>query len=360
MRNTGLDLLRILSMIGVVFLHVIDKGGIVANCAMFSMNYYLVNFMECVAFGAVNCYALLSGYFLSTRKFKLKNLIQTWIEVVFYSIVITLTCTCFFPQMVGIKDYVGMIFPVTFGQYWYFTAYVCLYLFIPLLNSLVDQLTEKQYRISICVAFVLLSIIPTVRYGDVFGTNDGYSPIWLMALYLVGAYIKKHGDNSRAIRLARQYGQFIFVICVMLTWGGMVGLNYATNVLIGEAKGKLVFLKYTSPTIVVGAISIFCWFENRSWKPQRLYDILSKHAFSIYILHAHPIIWRSVLDNRFVSWTAFNPVKLSCYLGLTVIGISATCVLLDIARNWLFNKARVPDVCAKIDNWFDRWSVKNS
>ena len=35
--------------------------------------------------------------------------------------------------------------------------------------------------------------IQTLLYSDVFGTNGGYSTIYLMVLYLVGGYIRKYG-----------------------------------------------------------------------------------------------------------------------------------------------------------------------
>ena len=37
----------------------------------------------------------------------------------------------------------------------------------------------------------------TMFYSDAFGTNDGYSAIWLMILYLVGGYIRKYGQHEK-------------------------------------------------------------------------------------------------------------------------------------------------------------------
>ena len=57
-RNYGIDLLRIVSILGVVFLHVLGHGGILAavkNETQFATAWFL----EILAYPAVNCFVLI-------------------------------------------------------------------------------------------------------------------------------------------------------------------------------------------------------------------------------------------------------------------------------------------------------------
>ncbi|MCB5932847.1 acyltransferase, partial [[Eubacterium] rectale] len=58
------------------------------------------------------------------------------------------------------------LFPVLSGQYWYVTAYVGLFFFIPFLNALGNRLTKLQFQYLLVTVFVLFSVIPTLLHTD--------------------------------------------------------------------------------------------------------------------------------------------------------------------------------------------------
>ena len=76
-RNYGVDLLRIFSMLMVVTLHVLGKGDLLynKNLEIFSQKYNLLWILEIASFGAVNLYALISGYVSIKSKHKYTNLV---------------------------------------------------------------------------------------------------------------------------------------------------------------------------------------------------------------------------------------------------------------------------------------------
>ena len=61
-RNAGIDLLRIVSMFFVVVLHSLGQGGILFNTAVGSSQYKVAWLLEIFAYGAVDIFALISGY----------------------------------------------------------------------------------------------------------------------------------------------------------------------------------------------------------------------------------------------------------------------------------------------------------
>lgn len=214
-RNTGIELLRIVSMIMIGVLHILGHGNILFSEELSQGSYKTVWFMEIACFCAVNCYALISGYVGITAVFRYTRLVTTHLRVIFYSVVITLIFAISMPGIVGKEQIRAALFPVINQSYWYYTAYFALFLLIPYLNYLAQGLSREQYRTLIIVVITLFSVLPTISGTDIFRLHDGYSVFWLIVMYLLGAYIKKYEDSF----LKHSYVAFIlYVICVLVTW----------------------------------------------------------------------------------------------------------------------------------------------
>lgn len=84
-RNYGIDLLKIISMLMVVTLHVLGKGNLLYNkeLEIFSTKYNILWILEIASFCAVNLYALSSGYVGLKAKHKYTNIFILYLEVVF-------------------------------------------------------------------------------------------------------------------------------------------------------------------------------------------------------------------------------------------------------------------------------------
>lgn len=201
-RNYGIDLLRIISMLGVVFLHVLGHGGIL-SLDLSPVNFSMVWFIEILAYPAVNCFVLISGYigYKEEKIFpKIKNLLNLAFTVAFYSVSLFLIFKFFGPETLGLKELVKSFFPIILKNYWFFTAYVGLFLLSPMLNLLVYKSNFKHAFVYL-VVFSLFSIISTVY--DSFSFIGGYSVIWFVLIYLLGAIIKKYNFSKL---FSKKYG----------------------------------------------------------------------------------------------------------------------------------------------------------
>ena len=134
-KNYGIDALRILSMFMVTILHVLTQGGILNASGRFTSQYEVVWLLQTMAFCAVNVYALISGYVWVYAKYRYRNLMELWLQVFFYTVSITILFRLLCSSSVSALDWIKAIFPVMFNQYWYFSSYVALFIFIPLLND---------------------------------------------------------------------------------------------------------------------------------------------------------------------------------------------------------------------------------
>ena len=131
-RNYSIDALRILSMFMVVTAHALGQGGILDvldETGAFFARREAAWILEIAAYSSVNCYALISGYVGINARYRYSNLALLWLRVVFYTVGITLFFFLVVPGATGIKELIQSFFPVTYGDYWYFTSYFALFYF---------------------------------------------------------------------------------------------------------------------------------------------------------------------------------------------------------------------------------------
>lgn len=333
-RNYGVDLLRMTAMFMIVILHVLGQGGILSTCGTNPANSEAAWFLEIASFCAVNCYALISGYVGLYANYRYTNIITLWLRVVYYTIIITAAFAYFLPESIGITEWLNAIFPVTTTQYWYFTAYVFLFLFIPLLNKAVQSLNQIQLRTTLLGLFFTFSLIQTICQQDIFAANRNYSSLWLILLYLLGAYIKKYNSlKNISIPLAI----LGYISMIIVTWGLRILINYATLYFLGKQEWGEMFVRYTSPTILASAIFLLALYEKRNlqkWRKITIY-LLAPSAFSVYLIHANPLIWTYIMKNRFADYAAMTPANMILSVLGTALAIYLFCTLVDLIRRLL-------------------------
>ena len=160
--------------------------------------YWIVLIFNTFSLVAVNCFVLISGYFLSQKNVSLKKIVALWFQVWTYSVAIYLVL-CAMPGVdvnFSIPALVECLCPLLSNQYWFFTCYLLLYMFSPVLNRLIAVWDQQEHQKILIALIAIFSIIPSINiWGDSFGTNRGYSLIWFSVLYLIGGV---HSEISTA------------------------------------------------------------------------------------------------------------------------------------------------------------------
>ena len=88
-RNYGIDLLRLVSMFMVVILHIFGEGGILSSTQDLSLQGELFWGFEIVCYGAVNIYAIISGYVGFKSKHRYTSRISLCLQLTFYAVMAT-------------------------------------------------------------------------------------------------------------------------------------------------------------------------------------------------------------------------------------------------------------------------------
>ncbi len=335
-KNYGIELLRILSMFFIVVLHVIGQGGILGSSMQFSKPYIISNAFLAFSYCAVNCYALISGYVSCKSRFKLSRLITLWLSVVVTNVTIWALTHYFFPQW-QISSFYNAFLPVSQNQYWYFTAYVGLLILMPALNAAVNNIPKKQYTVMLIGMLVLFVILPIESSADLFYTHSGYSMLWLVLMYITGAYFRLH--LNKKIPFIKT---ICFVVYVLSAVAIVVFRLYKEKLLADGGSSYPYFAKYytyTSLFVVVSGLALFLLFLNINVKNkyiQKIIGFFSKSTFGVYIIHTNIIVWMYVLSGRFAHQSLYSPTKLCLYILADAAVIYIACTAFEKIRAVVF------------------------
>ncbi len=176
-RIVSMELLRILAMMMVVMLHYLSKGELLTSLTEdFDTGSYIAWLLESFSIVAVNVYMLISGYFLVESGFKMRRLAELICQVLFYSLLIPPIL-----MAVGVLRGDGQsapitvyrllqyIFPSLMGHYWFITAYLVMYLLLPVLAAGAKALSRTQLRNTILLLLLFFSVSKSVGENGTYG-----------------------------------------------------------------------------------------------------------------------------------------------------------------------------------------------
>lgn len=347
-RNYGIDLLRMLLMYMVVVLHILGQGGVLHSVEIRTANYYISWMLEALCFCAVNCYALITGYVHYGRKYRMNSLLTILAQILFYSIAIYSLFWIFMPERISFGALLNAFLPTNRVTHWFVSSYAGLFLMIPLLNAAIQAFSREQAKYFFLVFVIAYTVIPTLAMGDPYTTYGGYSTLWLMCLYIVGAFIKKYNLNEM-YSVKRSIS--IFSLCIIITLLSKFSLEEISIMISGESNYSEILLSYTSPTILFAGITLFLCFLNLQpgkWALRYLQKF-SSAAFGVYLIHCHPYLYELMRD-RFTFLTGWHPIAMSLGVICIAFGIYIPCLLIDYLRIKLFDKLHFKELIQKISN----------
>lgn len=346
-RNTGINLFKLFSMFMIALLHVLGMGGITGATAGTS-SYYPVYLMQNAAFCAVNCYALVSGYLMLGKKIKPSRITELWFEVFFYSVSISAIMMIVYRDLFSARNIVYAVTPIISNQYWYMTSYFMMYLFVPMMNKFADAANKKVFTATIVVILVLTTGSLMIKQ-DGFRLNDGYSPIWLMIMYLVGAYMKKFNVGAK---MKKWLALLLYVISSLCSFILCVFSKKLLKIMLGN---DISYLSYTSPFVVLSAIFLFIFFSKLKFgkKTEKLINYITPAALGVYLIHTHPLVFNKLMKD--IAMPLVNHGTAAMIFGSVAMALAVfiICIVIDLLRIQLFKLIRINALCKKLDEVFN-------
>lgn len=201
-RNINLDLIRCVAVLFVVSVHFcLNSGFYEIPCQgmrMLAMCILRTCFMACVPL-----FLMLTGYLMNCKKLSLeyyRGIRGTYFTYVLVSICCLVFRIAYAHEYMGIAQIVQSIFDFSANSYsWYIEMYIGLFLMIPFLNILWNNINEK--KIWLILSLLCVTIIPSlfncwiiqastgndVVYCAIF--PDYWEVLYPITYYFIGAYL---------------------------------------------------------------------------------------------------------------------------------------------------------------------------
>lgn len=325
-------------MLMIVGLHYLLFGGVLFQSH--GINQKLAWLIEAFLFVAVNCYVLISGYFLVTKKeFHIRKVASLWCQVAFYTILFFIMHLVLHPGFHW-KDLFHVLLPIRYNAYWFVTAYFGMYLLTPFLGRFARAMTKKQYFRFLVVSTLLFGVYSFFQpESDPFKMQGGYTVLWFIVLYFWGGYIRLW-----KLTMGRSTATVVYRLCCMLTFVSSWPVHWLLRkegFKVGNF-GLNGFYNYNSPTVWLAAMALFFIFYKmeigRNWL-RKIILWLGPLTFGVYLIHMNQHVAKELWGHWIHVSSAYNGslFHLLGHMIVTVIGIFIVCILLDAMRRKLFH-----------------------
>ena len=353
-RNAWIDLGRIISMYCIIIHHILYHGK---GMQKFSQYKEIANLIP-VLFCHINCYLFISGY-VGYKSTKYSNLLYLYLCVIFYKIGIVLYFTKFKPHIYQRK--IGRVdfFPFFYNEYWYFSKYFGMYLFLPVINTGLEHISKLKLKAGIIIMigiFIVLKDYMIPQY-DTFLFSNGYSIIWFLVFYSTGAYFGKFKEDKTVLKKIIYSILYIFIfynsayLCIHLP---SYPINNNKNM-----KGKIIiFLKsifvvrISSFTMILQAISLMLFLTNINYNKYiaKVITFIGPLTFGIYLIHDNVIIRGKVMNHlldKYPKNLLLNQVYKIIFS--KALKIFVICLSIDYVRNILFKICQIRRICILVE-----------
>ncbi len=268
MRNSKFELVRIISVFGIIVMHTLGKY----QNDVEGINLIFTLLLNQIFNMGVSLFALISGYFgvrLTAKKF-----ITLECLVIYYSL-LNVAVSVYLTGAFSVKELLLAFIPVSARNYWYIQGYMLVLLFSPFINKYLNQITKYEYKKLLLLLIIVFCICPTLTNHYVM--NDyGKGPMTILFMYIcgryIGMYLKSEEYNNKKLLLYLIILQTIgFVGNCVITVSGMKGDGIA-----------MPFAADFSVFIVFSSFIVFLLVKKGEFK-SKIINYISSCGLGIYL-----------------------------------------------------------------------------
>ena len=327
-RSSNLELYRVIVMLLIIAHHYVVNSGLEEVMSLqptSSKSIFLYLFGMWGKTG-INCFVMITGYFMCKSSITLKKFLKLLLEVEFYNIVINLLFVLTGYESYTIKEWLMILWPIESIGDGFVSCFLMFYLFIPFLNVLVQNLNKRMHLHLLMLCLFIYTILGTSNYIPV---RMNYV-IWFCVLYILASYIRLYGLDWKG---------------KSINWGIMTSLSIVVS--MASVIVLLFFTEYIRKTVpvyyfvtdsnkimaVITAVCSFMYFKDLQIKQSKLINVVAASTFGVLLIHANSNtmrqwLWRDTLDNV----GAYVSPYIILHALVSVVVIFILCILIDYLR----------------------------
>ena len=370
-RKSNIELLRIVLMLLIIAHHLVVNSGLTEMYDYQSPTLKMYFFQCFGAFGkvGVNCFMLITGYFMVTSEITMKKWLKLFLEVKFYTISIYLLFLVFGRISFNYHQSLETLFSVVFGVgVNYADTFLVLYLLIPFLNVLARKLEFRAFSVLLGIALTVMTIIPTFSLflSVLDKSNDTWNYLmWMIVLYLTGAYIRSYQDQFLdRIGLKMQVQKILLpalnllAVFLWIAFYDLFGVKHDMGSpywFVNDANKLLAF---------TCAVSLLLCFLSLDIKHSKIINGVASTTFGVFLIHTsgdymRSFLWSTVFKVPEIYLSQYAAMKVIC----VVLMVFVTCALIDVLRQIIIEKpllSRLPVIDFLSEKCYKNWKSKRT
>lgn len=326
-RNSSIELFRIVTMFIIVAHHYVVNSGLLDTIVTNELTWRSI-FLMLFGWGGktgINCFVLITGYFMCQSNITWKKFFKLFLQVEFYKILFYLIFLLTGYAEFSIKILIKTLLPIYSIGSGFTNSYLVFYLFIPFINVLIKNMTEKTHQKLIMLCLIVFTILPTFCFANV---KLSYVS-WFIVLYIIAAYIRLY---PKKVFNNRKVWGVSFGISLLLSWCSVIAGIY-----VGRWIGKDISYYFVADSnkvlALVTAFCAFLFFKNLNMGYNRYINTIAASSFGVLLIHANSDTMRKWLWQDVCQNTNFYSSKLLILHAIgTVLVIYIVCTCIDILR----------------------------
>ncbi|MEG1300392.1 MAG: acyltransferase [Erysipelotrichaceae bacterium] len=326
-RDSNFELFRIFLMLMIIGHHYVVNSGLTGLYDFHNITFNMV-FLQLFGWGGktgINCFLLITGYFMCKQSFNKIKLVKLLLEILFYDLLIYMIFVLVGYESFSIKCFLLTLFNIMREMNVGFTGgFIALYLMIPFLNILISNLDQRKHKKMV----LLLILIYTISSSFFFSNSWGYLG-WYITIYLIGSYIRLYPK----VKCYKKY-TYIFTsfILLVISWSSIIAIDY-----IGPKIGYTNYYFFVADSnkilALLCSISFFMMFKNINVRYNQIINTLGKSTFGVYLIHTssdimRQFLWSDIFNNK----NFYNSPYLILHAISCVICVYIICVSIDLLR----------------------------
>ncbi len=340
-RDSSIELFRIITMLVIVAHHYyVNSGlsGLVNQSPELTGNAIFLLLFGWGGKTGINCFVLITGYFMCKSKITLKKFLKLVLWMEFYRILLFLIFTISGYQSFTIRGIVMTLLPINSISDGFGSAYLAFYLFIPFLNLLINAMNKRQHILLMMLCLFVYTVLATLNIKVVFNYVT-----WFCVIYIIGSYIRLYPEKWFD---SKKVWGFAALISLALSWASIIALEH-----IFPKISSYYFVSDSNKILAVAtAVCAFMFFKNLNIGYSRFINTVAASAYGVLLIHANSDsmrkwLWKDTLNNVGMYNSPWLPVHAIC----SVLGIYVICTIIDMLRRKFLEKP----FFKLYDKWYD-------
>lgn len=278
-RDYRLDLLRVISMIMVVIIHIANY-----YCRAFNdidkISYLGALIFNTISRISVPFFFMISGATLLSKKYDKDKNKERIIKKIITLIVITIIYFIWDKYYMN-KD-INIIYLLNKPErklLWFMYAIIGIYISLPFIKCMVDKMGKDEDKLFVILWLMFNGILKGLNIGNTY-LIPIISGTYYLGYFIIGHMIIKYYDYIR-----KNKNNKLLLITSIISFIIVVILTYFISINNGEHFTKL--LTYSNALIMVASLSSFIYlYFNIKDKEYIIISKLSNLSFGIYLFHA--------------------------------------------------------------------------